>query len=495
MAYDKDAEFLSTRVVLTAAIVLLPLLYLLSRPEEKDAPPSLAETIPFVSNTYHKAMTSSNIVRLRLGPVRLYLIKGGQQVQAMFGKSTVMSPDKFIIMVLRDMQGASEEDVARFVDDKSGRHKVPPAGYEDVPSEQRYWHTLHHLSSTGLAVVDNTAQLAGKYTTFLGEVLEQQPLGEWSTVRLFEYLRRDMGESAIKSLCGTRFLEVNPDFIEQFWWFDGVSYQVMNGLPQWMDPKPALERDRMVAMGEKFLAEVYDQFDWDGLDPETYWEPTFGCSYCMMELLKGRSLFDAVRAEALQALVVDPKTGKKDFDARKLVSMPLMQSIYVEVMRLHVSIGITREIMEDTMLDGYRLRKGALIQAPTNLLHQDDEIWERDSHKASEFWAERHVRYVAKVDETTGQTTTEKVFVMAGKPSEFFPYGGGVSMCPGRHFTKQEILLTLATLVARSDMELVEWTHMDGTRSDRAAKDNEKYFLNAAVPPDRDVKIWWKRLW
>ncbi|TDZ21502.1 25-hydroxycholesterol 7-alpha-hydroxylase [Colletotrichum orbiculare MAFF 240422] len=479
-------------------------------------------------------MTSSNILRLRLGPVRLYLIKGGQQVQAMFGKSTVMSPDKFIVMVLRDLQGASEEDVARFVDDKSGRHKVPPSGYEDVPSEQRYWHTLHHFSSTGLAVVENTAQLAGKYTTFLGEVLEQQPLGEWSTVRLFEYLRRDMGESAIKSLCGTRFLEVNPDFIEQFWRFDSVSYQVMNGLPQWMDPKPALERDKMVAMSEKFLAEVYDQFGWDGLDPETYWEPTFGCSYvrgvqkwardtgmtmrtrasffvlsifglnantvpvttwCMMELLKDRSLFEAVRAEALQALIIDPKTGKKDFDARKLVSMPLMQSIYVEVMRLHVSIGITREVMEDTMLDGYRLRKGALIQAPTNLLHQDDEIWERDGHKASEFWAERHVRYAAKVDETTGQTTTERVFVMAGKPSEFFPYGGGVSMCPGRHFAKQEILLTLATLVARFDMELVEWTHMDGTKSDRAAKDNEKYFLNAAVPPDRDVKIRWKRLW
>lgn len=149
-----------------------------------------------------------------------------------------------------------------------------------------------------------------------------------------------------------------------------------------------------------------------------------------MEILKDTSLVNAVRSEASQALVVDPQTGKQEFDAQKLVSMPLMQSIYVECMRLHVSIAITREIMEDTILNGYRLKRGSMIQAPTNLVHQDDEIWDQDGHKASEFWAERHIKYVKKVDDETGRMTTEKQFVLAGKPSEFFPFGESTLIYP-----------------------------------------------------------------
>ncbi|KAF4432307.1 25-hydroxycholesterol 7-alpha-hydroxylase [Colletotrichum fructicola] len=534
-------------LVLAGLIIILPLIFLTVRSDSKDDPPSMAETIPFVSNTFQymtnsrafmqrasQALRSKNIVKLRLGPVRVYLIKGGQQVQAMFRKSTAMSSDKFVIMVLKKLQGSPEQDVARFANDKTGRLKIPEAGFENVSEDQRYWHTLHQITTKNLSIIENTSQLASKYIDFLGEALEKQPLGEWSTVRVFEYLRKDMAESAVKSLAGTRLLEINPGFIDQFWKFDGVSHQVLNGLPQWINPKPARERDKLLAMTEKFLNQEFDKFDWNGLGTDTYWEPTFGCGYSrdlqkwtydqnmtmrtragflamsifavnsntvpvttwfIMELLKDPGLFDAVRAEASEAVLVDPQTGKRGFDCQKLVSSPLLQSVYIECMRLHVSIGITREIMEDTVLDGYRLKKGSLIQAPTNLGHQDDDVWARDGHPASEFWAERHVRHIQKVDEITGEVKIEKMFVMAGKPSDFFPFGGGVSMCPGRHFAKQEILLTVATLVTKFDMEILEWTHMDGRKSDRPAKDNEKYFLNAAVPPDCDVRIRWKRLW
>ena len=67
-------------------------------------------------------------------------------------------------------------------------------------------------------------------------------------------------------------------------------------------------------------------------------------------------------------------------------------------------------------------------------------------------------------------------------------------MCPGRHFAKQEIMATLAIMVTTFDIEMVEWMKMDGkTRSDRPAKDNLKYSGSAALPPDRDMKIRWRR--
>lgn len=73
--------------------------------------------------------------------------------------------------------------------------------------------------------------------------------------------------------------------------------------------------------------------------------------------------------------------------------------------------------------------------------------------------------------------------------------GGGTSICPGRHFAKQEIMLTLAMIVSRFDIEVLDWTMLDGSISDRPARDNERYCGAAAVPPDRDMKVRWRKLW
>jgi hypothetical protein len=68
-------------------------------------------------------------------------------------------------------------------------------------------------------------------------------------------------------------------------------------------------------------------------------------------------------------------------------------------------------------------------------------------------------------------------------------------MCPGRHFAKQEIMLTIAMIITQFDIEFVEWTNIDGSKSYRGPLDDEKYSGAAAVPPDRDMKIRWRRLW
>lgn len=74
--------------------------------------------------------------------------------------------------------------------------------------------------------------------------------------------------------------------------------------------------------------------------------------------------------------------------------------------------------------------------------------------------------------------------------------GGGVSICPGRFFAKQEMMLTIALLVSRFDIEFVGWLNKeDGTPSDRPAENDPRWSGGAAVPPDRDMKVLFKRLW
>ncbi len=66
-------------------------------------------------------------------------------------------------------------------------------------------------------------------------------------------------------------------------------------------------------------------------------------------------------------------------------------------------------------------------------------------------------------------------------------------MCPGRHFAKRQIITIVALLVHNFDIELEGYVHEDGSKSDRGPKDNSWYCGAAAMPPDRDLKLRWKR--
>jgi hypothetical protein len=146
-------------------------------------------------------------------------------------------------------------------------------------------------------------------------------------------------------------------------------------------------------------------------------------AWALFEIIRDQDLYQAVRAEADSAAFTDKETGKNDFDIEKLLSMPLLQSIYVEALRLNVCINITREVTAETELNGYKLQRGALLQAPTSLAHYDEDIWGKDGHRATDFWAERHIKQVQKPCDATGKTVTTREFALAARPSEFFPYG------------------------------------------------------------------------
>ena len=141
-----------------------------------------------------------------------------------------------------------------------------------------------------------------------------------------------------------------------------------------------------------------------------------------MEVVKDTSLLEAVREEVKEALVTDGETGARSFDSKKLLSLPLLQSVYAEAIRLHLAINITREVVQPMTVDGYTLPKHAIIQAPTTIAHYDENVWASQGHPASEFWAERHIKYHEMVDET-GNTSRSREFSMSARPSEFFPYG------------------------------------------------------------------------
>lgn len=507
--------------------------------------PSLPETIPFVSNSLQymtdlpgfcrraaEALQQSNagIVTFRLLGRPAYLVSGGKIPQALFRTNSGLTPDNFLVLFVKVLWDPSGEDLARFAADKSGRLKNPAPGWENVPARDRLWASWHHIGAEYLTRAQPTNDLTAMYFQLFSEKLSRLPLNEWAELRVFDLLTRDMTESAAISLAGRRILEMNPGYFDAMRDFEGAVLSIAFGPPKWLNPRPYKARERWMAMNKIFMDEALRTFDWDGPEAKAEWDNTFGApfakklvrwaldaglsaqttagifgiqilnqnsntvpaaAWAMMDILKmGPGMVNRVREEAETALLVDPQTGKRQFDVQKLTALPLLQAIYVETLRLHISFSITRQAIRDTIVDGYEVRKGAIVQAPSLIAHYDD-IWDSDGHSSSEFWPDRHLKHVETTDKE-GNTTTRSEFSMGNRNPYWFPYGGGVSMCPGRNFAKQEIIVTIAILTTMFDIEFAEWTMLDGSPSDREARNSDGF---ATMLPDRDLKVRVKRRW
>ncbi|KAJ5462939.1 hypothetical protein N7475_007883, partial [Penicillium sp. IBT 31633x] len=534
-----------TILVAVGLVVLVSgLLRLSSRGKQ---PPYLKERVPYVTNTIQYLTdvgtflnrvtttlekTKSNIVKFHVGPIPAYIVTGTKNVQTVFNSPNSLDGNFLQLMLMERHWGMSKEEIAKFANDQSGRLKTPAPGTESTPAEKRFWRGHDHLYAEYLSNRTYADALADSFYRLFSERLDQQSTTEWGTVNLFEMLKTSMAESAIISLFGSQIIDLNPGFIDCYWEFDEIAGTLVWGLPKFLQRRSVAIKDRLHTMTGKHIDSAWKHFDWNGPDAESKWEPHFGSrlsretakwlseggfsnqaaaghtlaslfglngntvpvtAWAMIELIKDRTLFEAVRTEAMGAYTTDPTTGARRIDAQKLINLPLLQSLYIEIMRLHVSFNVTRKVTQPVQVDGYMIEKGALLQTCSQIAHFEDAVWALPEHPASDFWAWRHVQYVDVRDELTGEPIRRPQFAIKGRPSSFFPYGGGYVMCPGRHFAKQEIMLAIAVLVTKFDIEFVEWVDFTGKPSERPAQDDSKFAGFIAMSPDREMKIRWKR--
>lgn len=238
--------------------------------------------------------------------------------------------------------------------------------------------------------------------------------------------------------------------------------------------------------------------------------------WTIIKIVQDPSLLQAIRREVTTACVTDEETGSSTLDLDKLVALPLLQSVFTEVLRLHMNFNIIRYVHEPVSMDGFVLPKGCMLQAPMLMPHHDEEIWGQVGHAASEFWAERHIKHIDEADEAGG-VTQRHIFSMAGRPSSYYPFGrlgfwydyleslivvltsgplsvgGGHDICPGRRFAKHEICTTIALLILKFDIEVIGWARPDGAPSDRPARPDCRFSGVGAMPPDRDLRLRWRR--
>jgi len=409
-----------------------------------------------------------------MGPKGFYLINEAKNANAVVRTSGHLSSDALIYMAMKQLDAVSAKDIKKYEEDTSSRYQVGGPG---VSEKAQVWAPIHRLFTDHLASKTGVETLQGKFCEMFSETLHRQPKGEWKEVRLYQFLQAEMARCAIIAIAGTEILDLNPGFVEAMWRFDENVYPMALSVPRLFYGKPYKARDKFHDMGEKWLAIVSEKYDWSG--PDVDWEPLFGTRYLrshakllmdrdfdlrskvglllggvwayvfmvhltsergadirsssnansipmtgwlMIHLIQDKALFDAVREAVRSSVIIDPKTGKMNLDMTKLIDVPLLQSLYTETLRMHVSINITREVMQDMNLDGYTLKKGYLVQTPSHIAHFDESIWTDADHPTTEFWAERHIKYVDEVDDT-GKVKSVPTFSTQGRSGGYFPYG------------------------------------------------------------------------
>jgi cytochrome P450 len=122
---------------------------------------------------------------------------------------------------------------------------------------------------------------------------------------------------------------------------------------------------------------------------------------------------------------------------------PLLVSVWQETLRMANVAVSSRMVVEDVMLnDTYLLRKNSVVQIPARVMHNSPAIWGPDAHI---FNGKRFLK-----SNTSNLSREEKKLQKQG----FTPFGGGVVLCPGRHFATTEILGVAATIVMGFDMRM-----------------------------------------
>ncbi|KAM0370836.1 hypothetical protein ACHAO7_009724 [Fusarium culmorum] len=484
-------------------------------------------------------------LRIFVGAEQMYFIPHGQTIVELFKSSRYLTTKTFGIMTVRDAFGLPQPDVEIYAGDNSGVDVKPAPGWEHVEQAKRF-HFVQHRQLNAFLSGNALNAIISKFTERYSDEIAQDTTfkeDEWVEVDdLYGWFKNHLLRATTVALCGEKFLELSPDFLEDFWSFDYHLPNLFRRLPRWVVPKSYQARDRLLECLLRY--HQYGQQNLDFTDQkllEKDWTPEFGAKIMStrQEMFKniglsprGGAALDvgmiwAVNANAIPAAMwmllgilldknltdrvvaeMEPSFHEKSlsFDNDRLCSGPLLNSVYLEVLRVRVAAPVGRSSLIPNLKFGkWQMKQDVGMLSTSWFGGHDPDFWNTGStlpdgseeHPVDTFWAERFLKYEddptggpvrntnIKPSTRTSKRTTEDdrkaSVVTEGTQGYFYPYGGGTKMCPGRFFAKQKLMAGVALSLRAYEIELVDPV--------AAAKigPNMDYFPFGTIPPKGKV--------
>ena len=188
--------------------------------------------------------------------------------------------------------------------------------------------------------------------------------------------------------------------------------------------------------------------------------------WAMAELLRNPSAMAKVRAE-IQGSVLGGKESVEEHDA---VSLPYLQAVVKEAMRLHpvAPIFLPHQAAEDGVeIGGYAVPKGCTVIFLAWSIMRDPAAWERPDEFIPERFLDR-----------------EEEMGFRGKELEFIPFGAGRRQCPGLPMAERVVPLILASL-----LHAFEWRLPNGVSAEQLDVSEKFTTANVLAVPLRAVPV------
>ncbi|KAI0483525.1 cytochrome P450 [Xylaria cf. heliscus] len=169
--------------------------------------------------------------------------------------------------------------------------------------------------------------------------------------------------------------------------------------------------------------------------------------WILLQIFADPQLLSTVREEITQILDEnDDKDSSRGNYRLNITDLkdhcPMLVAVYRECLRLGSDNYSTRMVKEDTLLaDRYFLKKGAVVQIAGGVIHADQSIW---GDGVESFNPGRFL----ELKQQPGNSRQNQIH-----PAAFRAFGGGKTLCPGRHFAMNEILSVVSLVVLMFDME------------------------------------------
>ena len=203
-------------------------------------------------------------------------------------------------------------------------------------------------------------------------------------------------------------------------------------------------------------------------------------------MFKDRSLLARVRCE------LEESKFQGDVDIENLLSLPLLQSVYAETLRVRVeAVAILYSERDDIHINEWRIPRNNVLLLQTAPAHMDTDFWYTDEgrHPVDRFWADRFLEYPDKAHSGPTQKTSDESkvapanncgkprFVGTGLANYFIPFGVGERLCPGRLFAKRLMIAFCAYVVQNFDVEIL---------SDQAHFESNSVFFGIGTQRPKD---------
>ncbi|KAI8960635.1 cytochrome P450 [Daldinia sp. FL1419] len=467
-----------------AYMFLRALLYLTQDPKE---PQSIANTIPFISpiigmsakkaNFYNVMRDKYNLplYTLRMPGSRIYVINSTSLIPAVQRQFRTLAFTALESKLARDLMGVSKS-----THDIISRNLVRDEGY--LMTFPKFIHSAVS-AGPGLDAMNRRS------VEVLADSLERLSAKGSTTTKMFEWTRHELLIATTEGVYGPKNPYRDPAMEEAWYNFEpGVMTFVLGLWPQYFAKKSYEAREYMgevwaryfesgaykegsqliqcrvkineefqIPMRETAKIEVGGSFAiLSNTLPATFW--------MIYHIFSDPVVLEDIRTELHEH--VREVDGVCTIDLADVKgSCPILLSTFKEMFRCN-AIGVSARIaMEDHMLDNkYLIKKGSTVMIPSKVQHSVPSVW---GATVNEFYHKRFIRQPG---------------VKAPNPIAFRGFGGGTTLCPGRHFVSTEVLMFSALMALRFDVRPV------GGKWSRPTTDNSP--LVAAVPiPDWDIDV------